>query len=122
MAKKSKFKIVLWQIAAITIFGSSLGLLYNAFSDTGLPLIAKEPPRLRVNDPRGRDIFSTYKIGLEEAWEAFEKGTGMFIDSREEAKYVEKHIALSLNIPYDEYQENVSKLLPFRDRTASGPV
>lgn len=100
------------QIASLVLLGSALGLLYNGFSENGLPLVASEPPRLRIPDPLGRDILKTYEAGFQEVLEIWQKGQGLFLDSREKAKYVKDHLPLALSVPYDEFEESLEKLDP----------
>lgn len=52
-------------------------------------------------------------IGVFEAEDLFVSGNAVFLDSREEKKYVEGHIEGAVNIPYEDGENIIEEQLPF---------
>ena len=81
-----------WTLAcalAIACLGSTLGLLANAVSSTGIPLAPTSAPRGRT-------------IDLGDARRLFESDAAHFIDARPRRDFVAGHIAGALSVPLAE--------------------
>lgn len=85
----------------ILLLGAGLGLLNNAISPKGIPLIT--PPK-KAPDP---GEF----IPLEKARELW-SGGGFVLDARSPEDFEAGHIANALNLPAEEFDEYFVKLAP----------
>jgi len=86
---------VLQRAFLIVLLGTSLGLLANALSSRGIPLIT--PPK---KVPKVDDF-----IPLSQAHELWGSGNGFFIDARKPADFEAGHIPNALNLPEEEFQD-----------------
>ena len=86
----------LLQAVILTLAGAAIGLLVNAFSPKGIPLIR---PQLRDQD----------RIPLAEAKELWDSGTAFFLDARAPADYAAGHIALAHNLPVEQFDQYFPK-------------
>lgn len=86
----------------ILVLGAGLGLLNNAVSSKGIPLVT--PPK-KVPAP---EEF----IPLEKAHELWTTGNAFFLDARSPADFEAGHIANALNLPVEEFGEYFMKLAP----------
>lgn len=77
-----------WALAIVGV-GAALGLLANAVSREGIPLVA-------IGAPPGR------AIALGDARRLFESDVARFIDARPRHDFVAGHIAGALNVPLAE--------------------
>ena len=82
---------------AIVAAGSTLGLLANAVSSAGIPLIAKAPAP-------GREI------GLASARQVHEDDGAVFIDARTRAEYAAGHIKGALSVPFAQRADELDEL------------
>jgi rhodanese-related sulfurtransferase len=90
----------------ICLAASSLGILVNAVSPRGIPLLGPVPLR------GGNGIE---EIPLEEAWALHKEGRGVFVDARSAKEYRAGHIPRALLLSPDAFEETVSSwkdLLP----------
>ena len=83
--------------AAILVVGGALGLLANAVSSAGIPLVAKSAPPGRA-------------IELAEARLLFEDGGARFIDARPHGDFLSGHVAGALNVPLAERAGELERL------------
>jgi rhodanese-related sulfurtransferase len=71
--------------------------------------ITSEPKKI-IEEVKEAIVFTEPKaITLEQAYTLFNKGV-KFIDSRDEADYISGHIANSVNIPFDDFDNHKIKL------------
>ena len=86
---------VLLRAFLILLLGTGLGLLTNALSPRGIPLITppKQAPKV--------DEF----IPLPKAHELWSSGNGFFLDARKPADFEAGHIPNALNLPVEEFQD-----------------
>ena len=89
----------LLQAVILTLAGAAMGLLVNAFSPKGIPLIRPPKPQLRDQD----------RIPLAEAKELWDSGTAFFLDARAPADYAAGHIALAYNLPVEQFDQYFPK-------------
>lgn len=89
------------RVLLIVLLGAGLGLLNNALSPKGVPLIT--PPKKAPNP----DEF----IALEKARELWDSG-GFFLDARSPEDFEAGHIANALNLPVEAFDEHFVKLAP----------
>jgi rhodanese-related sulfurtransferase len=86
----------------IVLVGAVLGLLSNAISPKGIPLIT--PPK---KAPKADDF-----IPLQKAHDLWSEGNAFFLDARKPADYELGHIANALNVPVDEFEQQYPKVAP----------
>jgi rhodanese-related sulfurtransferase len=77
----------------IVLLGSALGLLSNAISPKGIPLIT--PPK---KAPKAEEF-----VPLEKAYDLWSSGATFFLDARNPEDYHAGHIANALNLPGDQF-------------------
>ena len=95
--------VQLFQRALLIIaFGVGLGLLSNAVSPNGVPLIT--PPK---KAPVPEEF-----IPLQQAYDLWSGGTATFIDARSPADFEQGHIANALNLPQEAFHEHFPQLAP----------
>jgi rhodanese-related sulfurtransferase len=90
----------LLQAVILMLAGAAIGLLVNAFLQKGIPLIRPPKPQLRDQD----------RIPLAEAKELWDLGTAFFLDARAPADYAAGHIALSHNLPVEQFDQYFPKM------------
>jgi len=83
----------------ICFAASSLGILVNAVSPRGIPLLGPVP--LRVGN-------GVEEIPLEEVWALHKEGRGVFVDARSAKEYRVGHIPRALWLSPDAFEETVS--------------
>src|ERR1051325_7573517 len=86
----------------IILVGAVLGLLSNAISPKGIPLIT--PPK---KAPKADEF-----IPLQKAHDLWSEGNAFFLDARKPADYELGHIANALNVPVDEFEQQYPKVAP----------
>jgi rhodanese-related sulfurtransferase len=86
----------------MVVLGAGLGLLANALSPKGIPLITppKETPKAEAFLP------------LQEAYKLWQGGGALFLDARNPEDYESGHIAKALNFPAEKFEEYYPKLGP----------
>ncbi len=89
------------RILLILVLGAGLGLLNNALSPKGVPLIT--PPKQAPNPGEF--------IPLDKARELWGAG-GFFLDARSRADFEAGHIANALNLPAEAFDEHFGRLAP----------
>jgi 3-mercaptopyruvate sulfurtransferase SseA len=52
------------------------------------------------------------RLNVEDAWEAYQAGDAVFVDTRDSASYAEGHIPGALLIPFEEIENQLSALDP----------
>jgi len=83
----------------ILFVSGCLGLLFNALSPRGIPLMGAEPLREHMGLPR---------IGLPEAWELYQGRQGIFVDARSEEEYRSGHIPGALLLDRERFESGIS--------------
>jgi rhodanese-related sulfurtransferase len=78
---------ILLSAFAIAVAGGAAGLLANAVSGAGIPLVAARPA-------------AGAPVSLEQALAAHITGSATFVDSRTRVEFLAGHIAGALSIPY----------------------
>jgi rhodanese-related sulfurtransferase len=86
----------------IVALGAALGLLANAVSPKGIPLIT--PPKKVVK----QDEY----VPLQKAHELWNRGGAFFLDARQPEDFEAGHIGNALNLPVETFQEHFPKLAP----------
>lgn len=86
----------------IVLVAVAIALIANAVSPRGIPLFGPLPP------PR---IEGVGVIGLEDAWQSFEKGQEIFVDARSLEQYREGHIPGAVSLDARRFDERVSSFL-----------
>ena len=88
-----------WRGLLICLVGAGLGLLVNAISPRGIPLLGPLP----ATDTKGIE-----QIPLEEAWALFREEKGVFVDARSAEEFRAGHIPRALLLPLHAFEETVS--------------
>jgi len=92
------------QRALVIVFtGAVLGLAANAVSPRRIPYLT--PPKVTLQ--------SQDTIPLPEAQELWTSGSGFFLDARAPADYAAGHIAGSLSLPIEEFDDHFSQVQRF---------
>jgi rhodanese-related sulfurtransferase len=86
----------------ILVLGTTLGLLSNALSPKGIPLIT--PPKMA---PKAEEF-----IPLHQAHELWGSGNAFFLDARNPEDFEGGHIANALNLPAENFEQEFVKLAP----------
>ena len=86
----------------IVLLGAGVGLLSNAVSPKGIPLIT--PPK---KVPKAEEY-----LPLDKAHELWSTGATLFFDARRPEDYAEGHIANALNLPVEDFQQFYPKVAP----------
>jgi rhodanese-related sulfurtransferase len=86
----------------IILLGVTLGLLSNAISPRGIPLIT--PPK---KVPKQEEL-----IPLQKAHDLWDSGNAFFLDARKPADFEAGHIANALNLPVEEFPEYFLNVAP----------
>jgi len=76
------------EITIIIFISILLGIIYNTFSEHGLPLLYKP-----------LDIKTGSLLSFEEVQSVYKQKDALFIDAREKSEFEEGHIPDALNIP-----------------------
>ena len=96
-------KCLVWRASLIVVGGAALGLLANAISPRGIPLV---PPPMTAEAVR-KDIVS-----LAEARQAWESGSALFLDARNTIDYAAGHIPNALNLPAEQFDVFFPRVAP----------
>jgi rhodanese-related sulfurtransferase len=92
---------VVWRSVLICLIAASLGILVNAVSPRGIPLLGPLPT---LNNE------GIERIGLKEAWTLFQTGRAVFVDARSREEFYAGHIAGALLVTREDFEESVSSL------------
>lgn len=90
------------QALLIVLLGVGLGVLFNAASPQGLPLIT--PPKVPLQ--------AEELISLEEAREVWQTGATFFLDARAPADFAAGHVANAFNLPAEAFEEHWPRIAP----------
>ncbi len=93
----------------LVLIGGVLGLLGNALSPKGVPLVT--PPK---KEPK-KDEFTP----LTKAHELWSSGTTFFLDARRSDDYEAGHIPNAVSLPVEEFGEKYPKVAPLLTPEAS---
>ena len=94
----------------LVLVGTGAGIVYNAFSEAGIPL--RTPPRVRVADRMSWNLHvEGLRITLEEAKRAHDDGSAVFIDARVPGAYAAGHVLGALNIPVPAHEDGIRQVL-----------
>lgn len=88
-----------WRGLLICLVGAGLGLLVNAVSPRGIPLIGPIPASHKVG---------IEEIAPEEAWALFQEKKGTFVDARSADDFRAGHIPGALLFPLHAFEETLS--------------
>jgi rhodanese-related sulfurtransferase len=102
----------LWvQVGIIVIFGAVIGMAYNQFQQSPLPIfkIYKPDPTLEA----GEDL-SVYYIEMDAATlrDMVEAGMAVLLDARTREHYNQGHIPKAINLPIGEFKQMYDKISP----------
>src|SRR5262245_5137055 len=86
----------------IALVGVVLGLVGNAVSPRGIPLIT--PPK---KQPKPEEF-----IALQKAKELWDSGAALFLDAREPADYAAGHIGNAFNLPAQAFEKHFDAVAP----------
>jgi len=107
-------KQALWQLPAILLLASLVGIGFNLWRNDGIPLIGAWSPEARLSDAAGRSLV----ISLDDAARLFQQDDVLFLDARPQSQYAEGHIQGALSLPWQEVDgyiaESVDRLAEAR--------
>ena len=86
----------------ICLVGAGLGILVNAVSPGGIPLLGPVP----AVDTKGIE-----QVALKEVWALFQEGKCVFLDARSEEEFRAGHIPRAFLLPPDASEGTVSSLV-----------
>ncbi len=116
MLTQLKLSHVLFKTLGIILFGSAIGLIYNAISPGGIALKGNWNPKVNSNSlvvPYGYDEdVDPPAISLDYAVMKFQSKNTVFLDSRYSEDYKAGHIKGAINFPYEEFEEFAPQVLP----------
>jgi rhodanese-related sulfurtransferase len=111
MIKTSHYQAVwyriIWQMGAVLLLGSILGLSVNSLRSGSLPLIQNWSPEAQLSVDNG----DNFAISLDEAEAMYCSLAAVFIDARSREHYDEGHIQGALSLPWDEYEKYYSSVM-----------
>ena len=87
------------QAVILVLVSAAMGLLVNAVSPKGIPIIQPPKPQLHERD----------KISLAGAKELWDSGAAFFLDARAPADYAAGHIALARSLPVEQFDQYFPK-------------
>jgi rhodanese-related sulfurtransferase len=90
------------RIFILLFAGAALGLLGNAVSPKGIPLIT--PPK--------KELKPEEFLSLEKAFELWGSGTAFMLDARKPEDFAAGHIANAFNLPADNFEEHFVRIAP----------
>lgn len=101
---------MLRKAAAIVLVAAGLGLFVNGVSPKGIPLFGPLPTH---------EIEGVDGIGLQDVWEAFNKGQAIFVDARSAQEYLSGHIPGAVSLDAGSFEEKLSSFLTLVPRDAT---
>jgi rhodanese-related sulfurtransferase len=102
----------LWvQVGIIVIFGAAVGMAYNQFQQSPLPIFKIYKPDLTLE--AGEDL-SVYYIEMDAATlrDMVEAGMAVLLDARTREHYNQGHIPKAINLPIGEFKQMYDKISP----------
>lgn len=116
MLNQRKLPQILLKTLIIILLGSITGLVYNAFSPSGITLMGNWSPRITGDSlvvPFGyMDGQDPPAISLDYAMMMFQSKNTIFLDARYPEDYQAGHIKGAVNLPYEEFEEHSPQVLP----------
>jgi len=113
MFSRPKLKNILFKFILIILIGSLIGILNNSFSPSGIALVGSWRQRI-ISDsivvPGSYDTKDPPAISLSEAERSFQTKKVLFVDARLWEDFNSGHIAKAINLPYEEFKDNFSKV------------
>jgi len=102
----------LWvQIGIIVIFGTVIGIAYNQFQESPLPIFKTYKP-----DPvqeAGEDLSVYYiEMNADALKDMVEAGMAVLLDARTRENYNQGHIPQAINLPIGEFKQMYDKISP----------
>lgn len=118
MPKLTRLKLshILLKTLGIILIGSATGLVYNAISPGGITLKGNWSPKMTLDSltvPYGyEEEVDPPAISLDYAMMKFQSKNTVFLDSRYPEDFKAGHIQGAINLPYEEFEEHASQVLP----------
>jgi rhodanese-related sulfurtransferase len=97
------FGAIVRRAVVLMLLGAAVGLVANAVSPRGIPLVTPPKKILAAEDV----------ISLEEARAAWETGAAIFLDARRFSDYARGHIAGALSLPHENFDEKWPEIAKF---------
>lgn len=110
MISEQRLKRSFLEAGLIVLFGTLLGLAYNAFSSRGINLIRRDRLLAYSSDTTRHNVSSASArpilIDIDEAYKLFQEGSALFIDARHDDEFKEGHIKGALCLPLKKLESN----------------
>jgi rhodanese-related sulfurtransferase len=107
---------IILKTVAVILFGSAIGLIYNTLSPSGITLKGNWSPKTTTDSlvvPYGyEEGVDPPAISLDYAMMKFQSKNVIFLDARYTADFEEGHIDGAINLPWEEYEDYASDILP----------
>lgn len=107
---------ILLKTLSIILFGSAIGLIYNAISPGGISLKGNWSPKINSDSlvvPYGyEEDIDPPAVNLDYAMMKFQSKNTIFLDSRYPEDFKLGHIEGAINLPYEEFEEHAPQILP----------
>ena len=116
MRTQPKLSQVLLKTSYIILFGSAIGLIYNAISPSGITLKGNWSPKVTADSlvvPYGyMEETDPPDISLDYAMMKFQSKNTIFLDARYPEDFRAGHVQGAINLPYEEYEDHAPQVLP----------
>jgi len=102
----------LWvQVGIILVFGAVIGLAYNQFQESPLPIFKTYKPDL--TQEAGEDLSVYYiEMDAETLKDMMEAGMAVLLDARTREHYDQGHIPKAISLPVGEFKQMYDKISP----------
>jgi rhodanese-related sulfurtransferase len=111
-----KLSHTILRMLVIILAGSAIGVIYNAFSPSGITLKGNWSPKTTSDSlivpygyVEGQDPAA---ISLDYAMMKFQSRNTVFLDARYPEDFKAGHIKGAINFPYEEFEQYSSQVLP----------
>lgn len=117
---RSGWLTVTWQLAAVVLIASAIGLSYNQMRTARLPLIGDWSPEAQLTTPAGDSLV----VSLDEAEGMYYARAAVFLDARSAEAHHEGHIEGALSLawegpPWEDLDTRIAETL--RDFSQEAP-
>jgi len=116
MPTQLKLSRILLKTLVIILFGSVIGLTYNALSPGGITLKGNWSPRTNSDSlvvPYGyEEDVDPPAVSLDYAVMKFQSKNTVFLDSRYPEDFKVGHIKGAINLPFEDFEEHAPRVLP----------
>jgi rhodanese-related sulfurtransferase len=100
----------LWvQVGIIVIFGTAIGLAYNQFQQSPLPIFKTYKPDLTQETGENLSVYYI-EMDVETLRDMVEAEMAVLLDARTRERYNQGHIPKAINLPIGEFKQMYDKI------------